>query len=122
MELGLFLKTYREKMDLSGRQLAVKLGVSKYSLDKWENSGNKPKHDDSLKIMNYFGLDDLNNISEDYIEKCTVHSQPASETIISLKDQLLAEKEKRIQELENIIALKDELIQMQKELIGTKLN
>lgn len=122
MELGIFLKSYRERMDLSGRQLAEKLGVSKYSLDKWENAGTKPKHDDSLKIMNYFGLEDLNQINDTQLEKCAVPTTPATENIISMKDQIIAEKEKRIQELENIISLKDELINMQRELLSVKAN
>ena len=122
MELGVFLKQYREKMDLSGRKLAEQLGVSKYSLDKWENAGTKPKHDDSLKIMHYFGLDDLSQIDELHLEKCAVVAMPSTENIILLKDQIIAEKEKRIQELENIISLKDELINMQRELISVKIN
>lgn len=122
MELGFFLKSYRERMDLSGRQLAEKLGVSKFSLDKWENAGTKPKHDDSLKIMNYFGLEDLNQINDTQLDKCSVQATPATENLLALKDQLIAEKEKRIRELENIIALKDELIKIQKELITAKIN
>ena len=91
MDLATFLRAYRKSRKLSIRKLAEILSVNKFRLEKWEK-GARPNYEDGSKINAYFGVRDFNNFSEDFLK----NFKPAkkSEDVLTLKDQLLEEKDK----------------------------
>ena len=106
MELPIFLRTFRKGRKLSVRAFAEMMDVNKFRLEKWEQ-GIQPNYGDELKIKKFFKVKDIQNFSEEFlqgfeIEK--VENNPMTE-ILTLKDQLLAEKDKRIESLEETIFL-----------------
>lgn len=105
MELKEFLRTYRKNKKLSVRKFAEMLDVSKFRLEKWEQ-GIYPNYEDGTKIRKYFGLKNIENISEEFLNNFQA-SDPGSakDEMIKLKDQIIEEKEKRIQALEETIHL-----------------
>lgn len=70
MQLGIFLKRFRKEVLLSGEALSKRIGIRRYSLEKWENSGSFPNYKSALKIQAYFGIESLVNISEETLELC----------------------------------------------------
>ena len=104
MELPTFLRTFRKARKLSVRAFAEMMDVNKFRLEKWEK-GIQPNYSDELNIKKFFRVKDIQNFSEDFlrsfeIEK--VENNPINE-ILSLKDLLIAEKDKRIESLEETI-------------------
>ncbi len=65
------IKDLREKENLSMKQLAELLNVTKSRVNMWENSGTVPRMDTLLKLANHFGVttdyllgnDDVSEIS-----------------------------------------------------------
>jgi DNA-binding XRE family transcriptional regulator len=126
MNLSAFLKEYRDRTFISGKDLAMKLGVNKHTLEKWENAGTTPNHSGAMKLINYFGLKDLNDIRDEDLERCVrqtmrspgevmeVHEEPAA--YMENKDLLLAEKDKRIADLEKLVKLLEEKIEMMEKM------
>lgn len=70
MKLGIFLKRFRKEVSLSGNSLAKRIGVSRYSLEKWENAGSLPNCQSALKVQGYFGIESLIYISEEKLDEC----------------------------------------------------
>ncbi|MEO6948248.1 MAG: helix-turn-helix transcriptional regulator [Ginsengibacter sp.] len=103
MELKDFLRTYRKKKKLSVRKFAEKLTVNKFRLEKWER-GIMPNYDDGMKIQRYFGVKDFQNFSEEFLEKFEPKIELSEiDEVIRMKDLLIDEKEKRIQNLEETV-------------------
>ena len=107
MELATFLRAYRKSRKLSVRKLAEMLGVNKFRLEKWEK-GVHPNYEDGSKINAYFGVRDFNNISEDVLKNFKPSKK--GEDVLALKDQLLEEKDRRIESLEQTINLLKEAL------------
>ena len=126
MNLSAFLKEYRDRTFISGKDLAIKLGVNKHTLEKWENAGTNPNHSGAMKLIKCFGLKNLNNISDEDLERCVrltmrspvevmeVHEEPAA--YIGDKDLLLAEKDKRIADLEKLVKLLEEKVEVMEKM------
>lgn len=70
MQLKEFLKKYRTATDVSGRALAERIGVSKHSLEKWENAGSMPNYIDGKKLTDYFGIANINSITKKEYDRC----------------------------------------------------
>ena len=70
MQLGIFLKRFRKEVLLSGEALSKRIGIRRYSLEKWENSGSFPNYKSARKIQCYFGIESLVNISEETLQLC----------------------------------------------------
>lgn len=103
MEFKEFLRPYRKSKKMSVRKFAEVLGVSNFRLEKWEQ-GIDPNYEDSIKIKRYFGVKDLQNFSEEFLEKFEPRQQEIGlDEILKLKDMLIEEKDKRIQSLEETI-------------------
>lgn len=134
MQLKEFLKKYRTASDLSGRALAERIGVSKHSLEKWENAGSMPNYVDGKKLTDYFGIANINSITKKEYDRClAITSASVSEKLLpeveqnivsesdddkfkSAKDLLLEEKDKRIAALEKLIAQQAETIALLKKM------
>ena len=117
MELKDFLRRYRKSKKLSVRKFAEMLTVNNYRLEKWE-TGIQPNYEDELKIKRYFRTKDIQNISEEFLK--TFEPSPAQENVdevMKLKDMLIEEKDKRIQNLEETIHI---LMEAQAEYIIKK--
>lgn len=124
MQLGLFLKQYRHETKLSGNRLAQKIGISKHALDKYENAGTMPGYESATKLMDYFGLNSLSEISQaELTNGVTLAALKPSRVNGKIKKQsnntdnydelyqiIIAEKDRRIAELEEIIILLNEKI------------
>ena len=106
MEFKEFLRRYRKSKKMSVRKFAEVLGVSNFRLEKWEQ-GIDPNYEDSIKIKRYFGVKDLQNFSEEFLEKFQPKqtSNEGLDEILKLKDMLIEEKDKRIQSLEETISI-----------------
>lgn len=135
MLLKEFLKKYRAATDFSGRALAERIGVSKHSLEKWENAGAMPNFVDGKKLMDYFGFADIGKISKKEYDQCvaTANARIAEKILPELKsnvlresddndfkspkDLLIEEKDKRIADLEKLIAQQAETIELLKRLM-----
>lgn len=120
MRLGLFLKQYRKAVSLSGQSLSRRIGVSRHSLEKWENTASLPNYKSAIKLQRYFGLERLDDIPESHLQLCIARSlqKPVA---VDKKNQgstagpddyfqtyftnLLAEKDQRIRELEQFISV-----------------
>lgn len=102
MEVGEFLRKYRKKKKLSVRAFAEMLAVSNFRLEKWER-GINPNYEDEVKIRKFFGVRDLQNFSEQFLNDFEEKKNDAIEDILNLKNQLLEEKDKRIENLEETI-------------------
>ena len=70
MKLGKFLSSRRALMGLTQEELALKIGVSKSAIAKWETNGGLPDRDNLRKISEVMNvsLDELHRIikSDDY--------------------------------------------------------
>ncbi|HMR81627.1 MAG TPA: helix-turn-helix transcriptional regulator [Niabella sp.] len=120
MQLGLFLKRYRKRVHLSGEQLAHKVGISRYALEKYENAGIMPGYEAASKLQRFFGITNLKDIKESELEFCIEHSftipgkhpmvmQGGDPGVNTQKDtsytSLILEKDKKIADLEEQVAL-----------------
>ncbi len=118
MTLREFLRGYRAAKGLSGRKLSELIGVDKYRLQKWESLGVSPKMEDATKIKEYFKLKDIAAVSEEVLNKRT-KSDPGEwaahvDNMHYQKDELLAEKDKRIIELNRTINILEEALAVYK--------
>lgn len=105
MELKDFLRQYRKHQKLSVRKFAELMDVNNFRLEKWEK-GSNPNYEDSNKIKRYFRLEDIQNISEDYlISFQSANWSTEKDELLRLKNQIIEEKDKRIQALEETINL-----------------
>ena len=106
MELPTFLRTYRKGRKLSVRAFAEMMDVNRFRLEKWEK-GIQPNYEDELKIKKFFKVRDVQNFSEDFLRSFEVEKEEnnSMNEILSLKDKLIAEKDKRIEALEETIFL-----------------
>lgn len=107
MKFNEFLKAYRDNRNMSVRAFAEILTVDKYRLAKWEK-GVIPNFDDTQKILKYFCIEGFENFSEDLLKNFDTNQNGSSEKyddVLRLKNQLLAEKDKRISNLEETIKL-----------------
>ena len=103
MELAVFLRTFRKGRKLSVRAFAEMMDVNKFRLEKWEK-GIQPNYSDEMKIKKFFRVKDIQNVSEDFLKSFEiVKVENAIDDILSLKNQLIAEKDKRIEALEETI-------------------
>ena len=103
MELKTLLKNYRKSKQISIRKFAEMLNVSRFRMEKWE-TGVHPNYEDSIKIQLYFKVNDIQNIPEDFLKTFEPKKiQNNIDEVIKLKDILIEEKEKRIQDLEETI-------------------
>ena len=103
MELKILLRQYRKENKLSVRKFAEVLDVSRFRLEKWEK-GIHPNHEDSLKIKKFFGIEDFQNISENFLKTFRVRIlENVIDEVMKMKDMLLEEKDKRIHNLEETI-------------------
>ena len=109
MELKEFLRRYRKSKKFSVRKFAEMLGVSNFRLEKWE-IGIQPNYEDSIKIKQYFGVKEIQNFSEEFLETFEPKPQREIDELIKLKDMLLEEKDKRIQSLEETISFLKEAV------------
>lgn len=109
MELKEFLKRYRKSKKFSVRKFAEVLGVSNFRLEKWE-AGFHPNYEDSIKIKEYFGVKEIQNFSEAFLETFEPRTQTEIDEVIRMKDLLLEEKDKRIQSLEETIGFLKEAV------------
>ena len=63
-----------------------------------------PNYEDEMKIKHYFKIKDIQNISEDFSETFEPEGKQAGiDEVMKLKDLLIEEKDKRIQNLEETI-------------------
>ena len=105
MELATFLRTFRKGKKLSVRAFAEMMDVNKFRLEKWEK-GIQPNYSDEMKIKKFFKVKDIQNFSEDFAKSFQIEkSESPAEDILTLKNQLIAEKDKRIESLEETIFL-----------------
>ena len=106
MELATFLRTFRKGRKLSVRAFAEMMDVNKFRLEKWEK-GIQPNYADEMKIKKFFRVKDIQNFSEEFLSSFeNEKTEPNTlNEILSLKDQLIAEKDKRIESLEETIFL-----------------
>ena len=103
MELAAFLRTFRKGKKLSVRAFAEMMDVNKFRLEKWEK-GIQPNYSDELKIKKFFRVKDIQNFSEEFLKSFEIEKTENSvDDILSLKNQLIAEKDKRIEALEETI-------------------
>ena len=103
MKLAVFLRTFRKGRKLSVRAFAEMMDVNKFRLEKWEK-GIQPNYSDELKIKKFFRVKDIQNFSEDFLKGFEIEEAPnVVDDILSLKNQLIAEKDKRIEALEETI-------------------
>ncbi|MDQ2718212.1 MAG: helix-turn-helix domain-containing protein [Bacteroidota bacterium] len=117
MELKDFLREYLKRKKLSVRKFAEMLMVSKYRMEKWEK-GIHPTYEDSVKIKRYFGVKDLQNFSEEFLKTFEPKVvEVESDEVLKLKDMLIDEKNKRIQNLEETISL---LREVQEDILSKK--
>jgi transcriptional regulator with XRE-family HTH domain len=116
MTIGVFLKRYREAKGWSGRELAERMEVNPYRLQKWEEGKGSPKLEDAEKIRAYLKLSDLQTLSEEVLNNCLagVGTAVPVDLILQQKDELLAEKEKRIKELNRTIHILEEALEAYK--------
>ena len=105
MELAVFLRTFRKGRKFSVRAFAEMMDVNKFRLEKWEK-GIQPNYSDELKIKKFFRVKDIQNFSEEFLKSFEIEKRENSvDDILSLKNQLIAEKDKRIEALEETIFL-----------------
>lgn len=105
MELAAFLRTFRKGRKFSVRAFAEMMDVNKFRLEKWEK-GIQPNYSDEMKIKKFFKVKDIQNFSEDFAKSFQIEkSESPAEDILTLKNQLIAEKDKRIESLEETIFL-----------------
>jgi len=110
MELADLLRKYRKDRKLSVRAFAEILTVNKFRLEKWEK-GIHPNYEDGIKIKQFFGVKDFQKISEDFLETFKAKGKnEVPEDLLTLKNQLLEEKDKRIYILEETINLLKEAL------------
>ena len=103
MELAAFLRTFRKGRKFSVRAFAEMMDVNKFRLEKWEK-GIQPNYSDEMKIKKFFKVKDIQNFSEDFAKNFQIEkSESPAEDILTLKNQLIAEKDKRIEALEETI-------------------
>lgn len=103
MDLSEFLRRYRKSKKLSVRRFAEMLDVSRFRLEKWEKDIH-PNYEDAAKIRKYFRVSNIQNLSEEVLNSFEPENPDAEkEELIRLKDQIIEEKEKRIQTLEETI-------------------
>jgi transcriptional regulator with XRE-family HTH domain len=53
---GVYFREYRERADLTLRQVAERMGVSQTTIHKWENDQNSPSVRDLLKLAKIYGI------------------------------------------------------------------
>jgi len=106
MELPIFLRTFRKGRKLSVRAFAEMMDVNKFRLEKWE-TGIQPNYADEEQIKKFFRVKDIQNLSEEFLRSFEIEKKEANglNEIMSLKDLLIAEKDKRIESLEETISL-----------------
>ena len=121
MELKILLRCYRKENKLSVRKFAEMLDVSRFRLEKWEK-GIHPNYEDSSKIKKYFGVEDFQNISEDFLKTFRVRIlENVIDEVMKMKDMLIEEKDKRIHNLEETInILRESMATYQKEINVSK--
>ena len=103
MTFPVFLRAFRKGRKLSVRAFAEMMDVNKFRLEKWEK-GIHPNYSDELKIKKFFRVKDIQNFSEDFLKSFEIEKAPnVVDDILSLKNQLIAEKDKRIEALEETI-------------------
>ncbi len=67
---GEFIKKYREHFDLSGAEISSRIGFdNKYRLEKWEKKIGTPKDKDASLIKQYFGIQDLSQLTNDTLKQ-----------------------------------------------------
>ncbi|GEM_PF-4959610 len=116
-------------MCLSGKQLAIQIGISKHALEKYENAGVMPGYAAALKILQFFQLTALEDISQADLARNTGsvidsensyspnndnkknNNKGIDSNVVYFK-ALLAEKEKRIVHLEEMVQLLREQIHL----------
>lgn len=117
MEFSHFIKVYRDDRNLSARAFSDKLSIPQHRIEKWEK-GSKPNYEDSIKILNYFGVDEFEKLSENFLKNfkegqvANSNNIIKGEEILILKDQLLEEKDKRIEEKDKRISNLEETIKL----------
>lgn len=117
MELKDFLRQYRKHQKLSVRKFAELMQVSNFRLEKWEK-GSNPNYQDTIKIKRYFRLEEIQNISEDFLSKFVPNDlRTEKDELLEMKDLIIEEKDKRIQALEETISI---LRETQKQLYEAK--
>lgn len=110
MEIAEFIRRFRKKNKLSVRGFAEMLDVNRFRLEKWEK-GIHPNYEDGTKIKQFFGVKDFQNFSEVFLENFEKKKNESGiEDVLKLKDQLLEEKDKRIENLEETIWMLKEAI------------
>lgn len=114
MDLSEFLKRYRKSMQYSGRILSEKMDVSKHLLEKWENAGYTPNASDTKKLKRFFGLKNIDNITEETLRKSISGKSTSIDQKLKEKDSIIKEKDKRIRDLEKLVAMQEEKIQLMK--------
>jgi len=94
----------------ANRLAAGKAIVLKFRLEKWE-TGVQPNYEDSIKIKRFFRVKDFQNISEYFLKSFEAKEKTGDpEDVLTLKNQLLEEKDKRIESLEQTITLLKEAL------------
>lgn len=83
-------------------------------MEKWKNANYTPSAADTEKIKKYFGLKNLDVLTEKVLQKCIEGLNPTNEELLKQKDDIIREMEKRIQDLERLIELQEEKSQLVK--------
>ncbi|HDK7140038.1 TPA: helix-turn-helix transcriptional regulator [Clostridium botulinum] len=105
MDIGNNIKEYRKKANLTQEQLATKLGISKYTLAKYEQNKRRPNLNMITKIIDTLDLnfEDLKPSLNDTIVKDSTNNKKIDKIVSNVEKETYLKKWIHNESIENIL-------------------